>query len=126
MSAWLKTDWNEGQLQPLGYPNYPVDRRDDYFKQYEAEEKVQVLDRITKRPKGWKWQQIGQRPNHAFDCRVYGMAAFDMIVLDFCVDGLGLERLSYVDFFNAATPKKNSADSWVSTPFSYHPQEVAA
>lgn len=125
LASWLKNDWHDGQLQPMGYPNYPVDRGDDFFKEYEAEEKVQIRDRVTKRVRGWRWQQIGQRPNHAWDCRVYNMAAFDMIVLDFCIDALKRETLSYPDFFKHATPQQNLAGHWLPSPFSYHPDEVA-
>ena len=124
MASWLKTDWVDGQVQPLGYPNYPVDRGDDFFRQYEAEEKVELIDARTKKRKGWAWRQIGQRPNHAWDCRVYNMAAFDMIVQDVCLNQLELEKANYPAFFQHATPYQNAAGAWVAAPFAVHPKEV--
>lgn len=125
LAAWLKAAWAEDKLQPTGYPNYPENRRDDYFDQYEAEKKVELIDSRTKQRKGWEWRLIGQRPNHALDCRVYNMAAFDMLVFDVCQDALGLEKLSYIDFFAYATPTQNGAGDWLPNPFSYHPGEVS-
>ena len=125
LASWLKATWKEGQLQPTGYPNYPENRRDEYFEHYEAEQKVELIDARTKKRKGWEWKQIGQRPNHALDVRVYGMAAFDMIVFDTCVDALGLENLSYIDFFEYATPTRSNDGNWLQTPFSYHPEQVS-
>jgi phage terminase large subunit GpA-like protein len=126
MAGWLKPDWFEHQLQPQGYPNYPNDRGRDFFKQYEAEEKVALMDQRTKQRKGWEWRQIGQRANHAWDCRVYGMAAFDMIVVEVCLGVLELEKLDYLAFFNYATPKRNSRGEWIAGPYSFHPEQVAA
>lgn len=124
ISSWLNMDWLQGELQPTGYPNYPQDRHDDFFRQYEAEEKVAKLDPVTKQNRGWLWRQIGQRDNHAFDCRVYNMAALDMIVLDVCQQTLGLEQLSYPEFFNYATPKENSDGKWFRNEFSHHQNEL--
>jgi phage terminase large subunit GpA-like protein len=130
LAAWLKTEWLPGEIQPTGYPNFPQDRQDDYFRQYEAEHKVEKLDSVTKQRRGWRWVQIGQRPNHAWDCRVYNMAAFDMIVAEVCIELMELEKLSYPDFFNSATPKRNSDGTYYELPdglaFSWHPQEIPA
>ncbi len=126
LAAWLKAAWKEGQFQPTGYPNYPENRRDDFFAQYEAEHKVELIDARTKKRRGWEWKQIGQRPNHAWDIRVYNMAVFDMIVLGVCTDPdvLGLEKMSYIDFFAYATPRQNAGGQWLESPFSHHPDEV--
>ena len=126
LSGWCGVEWAEGRLQPLGCLNYPQDRRDDFFKQYESEEKKQLLDKTTNQPRGWRWIQIGSRPNHAWDCRVYNMCAFDMIVFNVCVDELGLLKLSYDDFFKSVTPKQNSEGQWYPNRFSVHPNEVPA
>lgn len=124
LAAWLKFDWDgSDELQPLGYPNYPSDYGDDFFRQYEAEEKVELLERITRRRLGFQWRQKGQRPNHAWDCRIYNMAAFDLIVLDVCEIELGLEKIDYEAFFNYATPKRNQTKEWKPTRFSWIPGE---
>ncbi|MEE9393687.1 MAG: terminase gpA endonuclease subunit [Planctomycetota bacterium] len=126
VAAWIRKEWNAGMLQPEGMLNFPQDRGDDYFKQYEAEEKVELIDARTKQRKGWEWRQIGQRPNHAWDCRVYNSAAYDMIVLEVCQELLELPKLDYEAFSNYATPRQNSAGKWLETPFSYHPEQVVA
>lgn len=120
LAAWLKFDWDsQDELQPLGYPNYPNDYGDEFFRQYEAEEKVEVTERVTNRRLGFKWRQRGQRPNHSWDCRVYGMAAFDLIVLDVCVRELGTVGIDYEAFFKYATPVQNRAKEWRPTRFSW-------
>ncbi len=126
LAAWLRMDWNEGKRQPVGYPNYPADRGDDFFKQYEAEEKVLELHRVTKAPGRYRWRQIGQRPNHAWDCRVYNMCAFDMIVHEACVNELFLEKIDYFAWATWATPRRNADLQWLPTPYSFHPEEVDA
>lgn len=126
LNGWIGSVWAEHQLQPLGYTNYPQDRRDSFFKEYEAEEKKQLLDPTTRQPRGWRWVQIGSRPNHAWDCRVYNMCAFDMVVLEVCIQELELLKLSYADFFKYAVPKKNSEGEWLPNRFSVHPNEVRA
>ena len=124
LAAWLKFDWDsQDELQPRGYPNYPNDYGDDFFRQYEAEEKVEILERLTNRRLGFQWRQKGQRPNHAWDCRVYNMAAFDLIVLDVCTNELGEEKINYEAFFKYATPVKNRVKEWIPTRFSWIPGE---
>lgn len=120
LAAWLEFNWgSQDELQPLGYPNYPNDYGDDFFRQYEAEEKVEVLERLSSRKLGYVWRQRGQRPNHAWDCRIYNMAAFDLIVLDVCARELGTEKIDYEAFAKYATPHKNRAKEWLPTRFSW-------
>ena len=119
LAGWLKFDWEADQLQPLGYPNYPSDYRDDFFRQYEAEEKVEITEAVTRRRLGFRWRQRGQQANHAWDCRVYGMAAFDLIVLDVCRRELGTVKIDYEAFFKYATPQRNRAQEWKPTRFSW-------
>jgi len=123
ISGWLKSNWDGDKLQPCGYPNYPQDRPDDYFEEYEGEEKVEMIDPRTRQRRGYVWRQIGQRPNHAWDCRIYNMCALDMLVHDACTNELGLEKMDYTEFFNYATPQRNAQDLWMPNPYSYHPTE---
>lgn len=127
ITSWLKQEWtNTQKFQPEGYPNFPSTRGEDFYKEYEGEEKVELRDRITKQRKGFEWRRIGSRPNHAFDCRVYGMCAFDMIALNICHEVLELEMLNHFAFFQEVTPRRNPSGQWVTTYFSSHPEEVAA
>jgi len=48
LAAWLRQDWNAGEFQPMGYPNYPSDYGDDYFRQYEAEQKKAKINKDGK------------------------------------------------------------------------------
>ena len=129
LAAWLKTPWDDQSArQPQGYPNYPVDRPDAFFREYESEEKVQLVDPRTRQARGWRWRQRGQRPNHAWDCRVYGMAGLDMLVLDACLHELELPKLDYDLFFNYAVPHMKPTqygdERWAANPYSYHPEEI--
>ncbi len=123
-TAWVKNSWREGELQPQGRPNFPENRRDDYFEELANEAKFKIVHPVTKQIVGWKWQQIKQRPNHALDVKVYNMAAFDMIVFGVCTEQLKLEFINYPAFFAFATPRQNAAGKWFSNWFSEHPDEV--
>jgi len=125
MGAWLEQRWDDTtQRQPVGYPNYPQNRPGEFFAQYEAEEKIKLLDRVSKRHIGYVWEQIGQRPNHAWDCRIYNMCAFDMLVYEYCTKCLELEKIDYDAFADVVIPKRNHEEKWFPSPYSYHPQEV--
>lgn len=66
---------------PNGYCFYPADYGDDYFKQYANESKVEVRD-SKGQVLGYKWQRASSNAaNHAWDCRVYNMAAFEFLRL---------------------------------------------
>lgn len=125
LAAWLRMDWiGEGGRQPDGYPNYPRNYGDAFFRQYEAEERVEIRDRVTKQRRGFRWQPIGQRPNHAWDCRVYNMCAYDLIVHETCLEILELAKIDYDKFAEYATPRRNESGLWVEAPFAFHPAEV--
>ena len=100
MAAWLKSDWNDGELQPVGYPNYPSDYGDDFFRQYEAEEKYTKYHRVTKQRLGFYWVKKPNADNHAWDCAVYGMAALDFYAFNICVNELEKEGIVYSEFWN--------------------------
>lgn len=121
-AAWLKTDWYEGERQPEGYPNYPDDRRDDFFKQYQSEEKRERKNKLTGQRESFFWTQVGQRPNHAWDCRGYGMAALDLLCLDYCRDIYDPPRIDYDAFWQGVAPQHNDGVS----DFSWHPDQKEA
>lgn len=99
LASWMRRDWNNGEIQPFGFPNYPNDYGDDYFRMYEAETKEKVYDKKTGKYLGFYWRQQQQRPNHAFDCRVYNMAALDFFAYNICVEVLELDGIVYDDFW---------------------------
>lgn len=99
LASWLRSDWNNGELQPFGYPNYPEDYGDDYFRQYESEEKVTEYHRKTKQRLGFYWRQIPNKANHAWDCRNYNMAALDFYAYNICITELNHEGIVYDDFW---------------------------
>jgi phage terminase large subunit GpA-like protein len=100
VSAWLRKDWNDGELQPIGYPNYPADYGDDYFRQYEAEEKKKKINKRTGQTIGYVWMQKPNAANHAWDCAVYNAAALDMICYDINLNYLGKDEITYPAFWN--------------------------
>jgi phage terminase large subunit GpA-like protein len=99
LAAYMRRDWNTGEVQPPGFPNYPQDYGDDYFRMYEAESKVEVKDKRTGKYLGFYWRQHDGKENHAFDCRIYGMAALDYYIYNICITELGLEGIVYADFW---------------------------
>lgn len=99
LSAYMRRDWNSGEIQPFGYPNYPEDYGDDYFRMYEAESKVEVKDKKTGKYRGFYWRQHEGKANHAFDARVYNMAALDFFAYNICITELNHEGIVYADFW---------------------------
>ncbi len=99
LAAWLRTDWSDREMQPYGYPNYPEDYGDDYFRMYESEEKIVEYHKKTKRRLGFYWRKIKNKENHAWDCRIYNIAAFDFYAYNICLTELGQEGLNYDLFF---------------------------
>lgn len=93
--------WNDGQLQPAWYPNFPEDFGDDYFKMYEAEEKVEIFDKWGNYQKTI-WRQKFGAANHAFDTRVYNKAALEIFADDICRHELGLTCLDWSAFWRYA------------------------
>lgn len=93
--------WNDGQAQPNWYPNFPEDFGDDYFKMYEAEEKVELVDRNGRYQKT-VWRQKFGADNHAFDTRVYNKAALEIFADDICRNDLGFKSLEWQAFWTYA------------------------
>ena len=94
--------WNEGQFQPDWYPNFPDDFRDDYFKMFEAETKVDIIDKLTNRYQKTIWKQRPGADNHAFDTYGYNMAGLEIFADAYCREFLGLPGLSWAHFWEEA------------------------
>jgi phage terminase large subunit GpA-like protein len=82
--------WNTNELQPPWYANFPEDFHDDYFKQFEAENKVDEYDRKTERYLRTIWKARMGVANHAFDTYNYNMAILEILADAYCREYLGL------------------------------------
>lgn len=98
--------WNDGEFQPSWYPNFPEDFGDDYFRMYEAEEKVEVVDKLTGRYQKTIWRCKFGAANHGFDTRVYNKAALEIFADDICRNDLGLFSLDWRAFWTFAATSK--------------------
>lgn len=101
-----KLFWNDLQKQPSWYPNFPENFGDDYFKMFEAEEKVDIIDKLTGRWLKRIWRCKFGAANHAFDTRVYNKAALEIFADDICRNDLGLHYLDWGAFWNYAKMTK--------------------
>lgn len=99
IAGWLRRDWNDGELQPIGYPNYPENYGDDFFKQYEAEEKKKKRYKTGSLGSSYVWMQKPNEANHAWDAAVYGAAALDIKCYDFTENHLKENGINYAAFF---------------------------
>lgn len=94
--------WNENEPQPEWYPNFAEDFRDDYFKMFEAEEKVDVINKVTNQWEKTIWRAKFGADNHAFDTYVYNLAALEIFAEDFCRNDCGLGFLHWATFWDYA------------------------
>lgn len=82
LSEHMALKWDEvvDSSQPSGYMNFPepgrgLYRLDNYFRHFEAEEKI-----ISKDGR-YRWKKVSRNAqNHIFDCRIYNMAVRDILV----------------------------------------------
>lgn len=108
IAAWLRKDWISGEMQPLGYLNFPQDYSDDYFRQYQAEHKVVQRSKKTNMIIGYYWKKVSQdKPEHAWDCCIYNTAAIELLAYKYCTideeeGGAGLDMINWNVFWNYA------------------------
>jgi phage terminase large subunit GpA-like protein len=95
-------DWDTGEHQPWWYPNFPEDFRDDYFRMFEAENKMDQFDRTTNQFLRTRWVARQGVPNHAFDTYVYNLAALEIFADRVCREVLGLAGLDWLTFWQYA------------------------
>ena len=105
-SEMNKLFWNDNELQPAWYPNFPEDFGDDYYKMYEAEEKVEVVNKYTGQYIKTIWRQKFGADNHAFDTRVYNKGALEIFADDICRNEFGYDSLDWNTFWNYAKTTK--------------------
>ncbi len=91
--------WNENEFQDEWFPNFPDDFRDDYFKMFEAEEKVDIIDKLTNKWVKTVWRAKFGAPNHGFDTYVYCLAGLEIFADDICRNDLGLGYLHWPSFW---------------------------
>jgi phage terminase large subunit GpA-like protein len=93
--------WLSGQEQPAWYPNFPDDFGDEYFKMFEAEQRVDLKDRFGKWIKTI-WRPIHGKENHAFDTFGYNLAALEIMADLWCRQAIGLPGLTWEAFWGSA------------------------
>lgn len=107
----LRWDQSEGVAQPPGFCNYPHPSGGKYeyltyFKHYEAEEKVISTDKSGQNVSYiWQKKTTGDVQNHFFDCRIYNMAAKDILVKIICEKAK--ITASWADFVHMFKKKTN-------------------
>jgi phage terminase large subunit GpA-like protein len=92
--------WNDRELQPAWYCNFPEDFRDDYFKMFEAEDRVDEYDQYG-RYKRTIWKPKHNAANHSFDTYCYNMAALEIFADAYCREELELPGLDWNQFWDA-------------------------
>jgi len=100
-NAFMALSWNEGECQPSWYPNFADDLHDDYFKHFEAEERVDVKDQFGR----WRktiWKPKFGAPNHYFDTYCYNLAALEIYADGWCRERMGLRALDWQAFWDDA------------------------
>lgn len=90
LAVALNREWDGMSFQPNGYPNFPHDYPDQFFKELTIEHKDTVKDAKSGKILGFRW--IG-RGAHAWDTLVYNSAAAEIIACDFCINQLELEKV---------------------------------
>jgi len=99
-----KLQWDSDQLQPDWYPNFPDNLHDDFFRMFEAENKIEERDRITNKWIRTRWVQKHGADNHAFDTFCYSLAGIEVFADYICrnEDYLDLKMLDWDLFWEFA------------------------
>jgi phage terminase large subunit GpA-like protein len=100
-NAFTILQWNDREYQPSWYPNFADDFKDDYFKMFEAEDRVNVRDKWERYIKTI-WKPKHGAANHAFDTYCYNLAALEIYANDWCRHALGLHALDWPAFWESA------------------------
>lgn len=109
-NALMATQWNSQEFQPAWYPNFAEDFHDDYFKQLESEERVDIYDRFERYQRTvWRPKTYGAA-NHYFDTYCYNLAALEVAATDLCRNGLGLPSLDWEIYWEVLKERKIGFD----------------
>jgi len=101
-AALTSSFWETDKFQPLWYPNFPEDFRDDYFKMFEAEKKVFTKLKGAENITRVSWVQEFGKDNHAFDTYVYNLAALEIAAEYYCKYTLQMEAINWRVFWDEA------------------------
>lgn len=100
VTRMMNASWYAPEKQPMFYMNFPDDMGEEYFMQFTAESKVPIYDRRTNQFKGFEWKLVQGRDNHALDLAGYHFAALELVAEDTCLNIMGLDSLSWPEFFD--------------------------
>ena len=103
IARMFNLNWDTGEFQPEWYANFPEDMRDDYFRQFEAEHKVDEYDKITNKFLRTRWKLTPGRENHALDTFAYNLACLEIEADYVCRNELGLTLLDWPAFWKYAS-----------------------
>ena len=100
MHSALRLDWDDPQeRQPPGYPNFPRDYSDKFFKELTAESKREKISKETGQRVGFFWHCPSGVDNHAWDTSVYCQAALEIIALSVCQAYIGIDYRDWGKFW---------------------------
>lgn len=101
-SAALRKTWSGQGLQKAGQFNAPRDATDKQLGQLTVEVKREKIEKRTGKRLGHEWHRPGGSKNELWDLVIYNNAALDMIAWNVCVGQLGMDRVSFPEFFRIA------------------------
>jgi phage terminase large subunit GpA-like protein len=101
-SAALKRDWNGTDSMPRNNFSAPVDLSDKSLNELTVEYKREKRDPQSGKLLGTYWHRPSGARNELFDLIVYNTAALELTALEVCEQRLGLEYLSWPDFWGEA------------------------
>ena len=107
LAEMINLHWNEENMQPPGFMNFPVPTAEKYtpkyFVQYEAEHKI-LEENEEGEAIGWKWDKIkSTAQNHFFDTAYYNLALRDIFANNVCkeikmVDGIDIKDEGFAGY----------------------------
>ncbi|MBT56176.1 MAG: hypothetical protein CMF72_22595 [Mameliella sp.] len=101
-SAALKREWNGTSHMPRNNWSAPIDLPDKALKELTVEYKREKRDPQSGKLLGTYWHRPGNARQELWDLLVYNTAALEVVALDVCEQRLGLEYLSWPDFWAEA------------------------
>lgn len=101
-SAALKREWSGVGHMPRNNWSAPSDLPDKAIKELTVEYKREKRDPSSGKLLGTYWHRPGNARQELWDLLVYNTAALEVVALDVCEQRLGLEYLSWPDFWEEA------------------------
>ncbi|HIF9521111.1 TPA: terminase gpA endonuclease subunit [Photobacterium damselae] len=101
VTARMKLKIGSNGSIPDGYPFFPNDYEESYFKMYSAEVKVEKKSKETGQVVGYKWHKRNNN-NHAFDCRVYNLCQLEFLANEVSKEVFESDKTLWEDFWDWA------------------------